>query len=129
MISDMMAIKAVFALFCDQLSLVLLGHKAMTKGEEACSRFSSVHLVALALESIYIEVHILESVIVFINQSTFARLRLYDDSRFNVAAFYFGFRIVIRIAFNYTSYFDQLMKSFLTRIQEALNFEMCILYL
>lgn len=36
MISDMMAIKAVSALFCDQLSSVLPGDKAMVKGEEAC---------------------------------------------------------------------------------------------
>lgn len=52
MISDMMAIKAVSALFCDQLSSVLPGDKAMVKGEEACF----VCLVALSLESIYIKV-------------------------------------------------------------------------
>ncbi|KAL0824999.1 hypothetical protein Bca101_048676 [Brassica carinata] len=57
MISDMMAIRAVFALSCDQLSLVfLLGDKAMVRGEEACWRWIHVGLVALAIESIYIEV-------------------------------------------------------------------------
>lgn len=122
MISDMMAIKAVFALFCDQFGLVSPGDEAMTKGKEVGLRFSSVHLVALALETIYIEVHIIEYAIVFISQCTFACLRSYDDSRFSVAAFYFGFRIVKRIASVYTCFFDQLMKSFFARIQEAFNF-------
>lgn len=52
---DMMAIKAVFVLFCDQLGLVLPEDMAMVKGEEACLRIGSVQLVALDLESIYIE--------------------------------------------------------------------------
>ncbi|WZZ42435.1 hypothetical protein YC2023_038694 [Brassica napus] len=105
MISDMMGIKAVFASLCDQLSLVLPGDKAMVKGEEA----SPVRLVALALESIYIEVvHIVESAVVFTSQSTFASLRLHDDSKYNLSAFRYGFRILKIIAFYYTCFFDQL---------------------
>jgi len=42
-------------LFCDQLGLVLPEDMAMVKGEEACLRIGSVQLVALDLESIYIE--------------------------------------------------------------------------
>lgn len=117
MISDMMAIKAVFVLFCDQFGLALPGDMAMVKAEDVCSRFGSVHLVDLALESIYIEVHIVES--------TFVHLRLYDDCRFNV----YGFRIVKRIALYYTCIFNQLMKFFLNQIQEAFTFRvaMCII--
>ncbi|CAN6893681.1 unnamed protein product, partial [Brassica oleracea] len=96
----MMAIEAVFALFCDQFSLV----KAMVEGEEA------VGLVAL--ESIYIEVvvHIVvESAIAFLNQSTFASLRLYDVSRYGMVAFCNGFRIVKRIVFYDICFFDHLV--------------------
>ena len=121
----MMEIRAVFALFCDQLSLVfffLLGDKAMRKGEEACWRLMLIHvgLVALAIESIYIEVvvHIVES-------STFACLRLYEVSIYNTAAFCYGFRIVKRIAFCYNCFFGQLVNLFLIQIQ-MLNLVICI---
>ncbi|CAN7001640.1 unnamed protein product [Brassica rapa subsp. trilocularis] len=100
----MMAIEAVFALFCDQSCLV----KAMVKGEEAVGL-----LVALALESIYIEVvvvHIVvESATMFLNQSTFASLRLYDVSKYRMVAFCCGIRIVKRIVF-----YDQLVNGSLT---------------
>ncbi|KAF3608407.1 hypothetical protein DY000_02050737 [Brassica cretica] len=110
--SDMMAIEAVFALFCDQFSLV----KAMVEGEEA------VGLVAL--ESIYIEVvvHIVvESAIAFLNQSTFASLRLYEVSRYGMVAFCNGFRIVKRIVFYDICFFDHLVNGSLALIQEALT--------
>ncbi|CAN7107121.1 unnamed protein product [Brassica rapa subsp. narinosa] len=104
----MMAIEAVFALFCDQSCLV----KAMVKGEEA------VGLVALALESIYIEVvvvHIVvESATMFLNQSTFASLRLYDVSKYRMVAFCCGIRIVKRIVFYDICFFDQLVNGSLT---------------
>ncbi|CAG7877685.1 unnamed protein product [Brassica rapa] len=102
----MMAIEAVFALFCDQFSLV----KAMVEGEEA------VGLVAL--ESIYIEVvvvHIVvESATMFLNQSTFASLRLYDVSKYRMVAFCCGIRIVKRIVFYDICFFDQLVNGSLT---------------
>lgn len=104
--SDMMEIRAVFALSCDQLSSVLLGDKEMVKGEEACWRLIHVGFVALAIESI---VHIVES--------TFACLRLYEVSIYNLAAFWYGFRIVKRIAFYYNCFFGQLVNLFLIQIQ------------
>lgn len=118
-ISDMMAKKAAFVLFCDQFFLVLPGNKAMVAGEESCLRLGSLHLVALALESIYIEVHKVGTALLFINQSSFASHWLYDDSRFDVAAFYYGLRIVKRIALYNTFFFNQSTKFLFALIQEA----------
>lgn len=104
----MMAKKAAFVLFCDQFVLVLPGIKAMVAGEESCLRLGSVHLVALALESIYIEVHKVGTALLFINQSSFASQRLYDDdSRFK------------RIALYNTFFFNQSTKFLFALIQEA----------
>lgn len=105
-----MATKAVFALFCDQ-------DKAMARGEEACWRWIHVGFVTLAIESIYIKV-------VHIVESTFARLRLYDVSIYNMAAFCYDFRIVKRIDFYYNCFFDQLVNWFVivSQTQTALKF-------